>query len=82
MRVVYAGEARNKDFMILVNGAPLARETLSRTPAGGHNVIIYSLSDHMLKGLRILIRFEAEKDQWTSVYEIRMVLRKTPELSA
>lgn len=76
LRVVYAGEARNKDFRILVNDKLLARETLSGERKSGHNVVVYPLPEELLKGGRIRVRFEADRHQGAAVYECRTVVRK------
>ncbi|WP_428027979.1 beta-L-arabinofuranosidase domain-containing protein [Altererythrobacter sp.] len=71
LRVVYSGNARNRDFAILVNGQRLTRERLSGEPTVQHNVISYPIPAGLLAGDTMTVRFEADSDQWVTVYECR-----------
>ena len=73
LRVVYAGPDRHRDFAILVNGEPLVRERLAGEPTVQRNIVSYPLPDHLLSGRDITVRFEANSDQWVTVYECRTV---------
>lgn len=73
LRVVYAGPDRNRDFVILVNGEQIVRERLAGEPTVQRNIVSYPVPGHLLTGSDITVRFEADSDQWTTVYECRTV---------
>jgi DUF1680 family protein len=73
LRVAYAGSDRNRDFTILINGRQLVRERLAGAPTVQLNIISYPIPADLLTGDSITVRFEAENDQWTTVYECRTV---------
>ena len=82
LRVVYAGPDRHRDFVILVNGQPLVRENLTGEPTVQRNIISYPIPDDLLTGDHITVRFEADSDQWTTVYECRTVTGGTAPIKA
>lgn len=73
LRVVYAGPDRHRDFVILVNGEQLVRERLAGDPTVQRNIVSYPIPAHVLSGSDITVRFEADSDQWATVYECRTV---------
>lgn len=73
LQVVYAGRDRNKDFNILIDGQPFVRERLEGDATTTMNTKTYPLPAALIAGKsKITVRFEAERDQWTSVYDVRV----------
>ncbi|CAM3243797.1 glycoside hydrolase family 127 protein [Asticcacaulis taihuensis] len=76
LHVSYNGSDHDKDFNILVDGQLLAHETLPGEATVARTVKTYPLPDLAGKD-RITVRFEAAADQWMTVYECRVIVRKT-----
>ncbi|WAC48031.1 glycoside hydrolase family 127 protein [Asticcacaulis sp. SL142] len=73
LQVTYAGRDRNKDFKILIDGQPFVHERLEGEPTTTMNTKTYPLPAAATQGKsKITVRFEAERDQWTSVYDARV----------
>lgn len=73
LQVAYAGGDRGKDFRILVDGQLLARESLDGPGTSDRQVRTYPLPPALSAGKRtVRVRFEADRDQWTTAYEARM----------
>lgn len=73
LRAIYNGSARNRDFTILVNGKLLVREKLAGAATVQNNVVTYPIPTDILSGDSLIVRFEADSDQWVTVYECRTV---------
>jgi DUF1680 family protein len=73
LQVAYAGGDRGKDFRILIDGQLLARERLDGPVSSERNVRVYPLPPTFGAGKRtVRVRFEADRDQWTTAFEARM----------
>ncbi len=78
LQVSYEGSTRDKDFDILIDGQVLAHETLSGPRTAVYNVREYRIPEALTQGKsRITVRFESRHDQWTAVYEARLIREKT-----
>ena len=74
LQVSYEGSARSKDFDILVDGQPLAHETLAGPRTAVYNIRQYPIPQVLTEGKdKITIRFEGHHDQWVAVYEARLI---------
>jgi len=78
LRVSYEGSARDKDFDILVDGQVVAHETLTGPRTAVYNIREYRIPEALTQGkAKITVRFESHRDQWTAVYEARLIKEET-----
>lgn len=79
LQVTYAGRDRHKDFRIRINGTLLVRERLEGDPTVAANILTYALPPELTRGKTTLtVRFESDRDNWTSVYECRLFRSSIP----
>ncbi len=76
LQVSYNGSDHNKDFNILIDGQLLVHETLPGEVTVVRTIKTYPLPELTGKD-RIIVRFEAAADQWTTAYECGVIVRKT-----
>jgi hypothetical protein len=78
LQVSYEGSARDKDFDILIDGQVLAHETLSGPRTAVYNIRQYRIPEALTQNkAKITVRFEGHHDQWTAVYEARLIKEET-----
>lgn len=81
LQATYAGRDRDKDFRILLDGKLLARERLSGAPTVAANVVTYPLPPELTRGkTRLTVRFESDRDNWTTLYECRLFRQTQPQV--
>ena len=78
LQVTYDGSARDKDFDVMIDGQVVAHETLSGARTSTYNVRTYKVPETLTQGkAKVTVRFEGHRDQWTAVYEARLIREKT-----